>query len=261
MTPMALDIAALQNAYGANTAYASGTNTYTLDTSNNTGTRYQCIWDTGGTDTITNAGSSLACIIDLRAATLGNEVGAGGYVSYIGGIYAGYTIANNVVIENAIGGSANDTLIGNSSANTLTGGAGADTLVGGSGTDTASYSGSSSAVTVNLATNSTGSGSGGDADGDTLKDIWNITGSAYADTLTGDGFDNTLIGGAGDDTLTGGTAGDHLTGGPVVTPLCSAIITARILFTTSRMASISWTCALLASPMATSTSYPVAAMP
>ena len=42
------------------------------------------------------------------------------------GIFGGYTIANGVVIENAIGGKGNDTLIGNSADNSLDGGAGDD---------------------------------------------------------------------------------------------------------------------------------------
>ena len=92
--------------------------------------------------------------------------------------------------------SGNDTLIG---------GAGADTLIGGLGTDTASYASSGAGVTVNL---QTGSGSGGDAQGDTLSGIENITGSAFADMLTGDGGANTLVGGAGPDALNGGGGTD-----------------------------------------------------
>ena len=57
-------------------------------------------------------------------------------------------------------------LIGNSAANVLTGGAGADTLDGGGGVDTASYATSAAGVTVSL---TTGTGSGGDAEGDTLS--------------------------------------------------------------------------------------------
>ena len=59
------------------------------------------------------------------------------------------TIARSY-IDNAIGGSGNDTIIGNEIANvlnggagneTITGGGGNDTIIGGSGTDTAVYSG------------------------------------------------------------------------------------------------------------------------
>ena len=59
------------------------------------------------------------------------------------------------------------------------------------------------AVTVSLAAGTaTGQGS------DTLTDIENITGSAYADTLTGDGNANVLSGGAGGDALDGGAGAD-----------------------------------------------------
>ncbi|MDC1183973.1 FG-GAP-like repeat-containing protein [Gammaproteobacteria bacterium] len=221
MTPMALDIAALQNMYGANTTYANGTNTYTLDTSNNTGTGYQSIWDTGGTDTITNASSSSACVIDLRAATLGNEVGGGGYVSYVGGIYAGYTIANNVVIENAIGGSGNDTITGNSAANTLTGGSGNDTLTGGTGNDTYYVDSTDDTVTENSGEGTdTVSSSATFTLSSNVEDLTltgssaiNGTGNSDANTITGNSAANTLTGGAGNDTLTGGAGNDTLTGG------------------------------------------------
>ena len=58
--------------------------------------------------------------IDLRAATLaGDDPNAGGFLSQHTGVAGGFTIANGVVIENAIGGNGNDTLIGNSAANRL----------------------------------------------------------------------------------------------------------------------------------------------
>jgi len=54
-----------------------------------------------------------------------------------GNIFNAYLYNNNSqsYIENAIGGTGNDTLIGNAIANTLTGGAGNDTLSGGGGND------------------------------------------------------------------------------------------------------------------------------
>src|SRR5262249_27160907 len=54
----------------------------------------------------------------------------------------------------------------------------------------------------------TGTGSGGDAQGDTLVNIENLIGSAQADTLTGDGGDNVLDGGGGGDVLIGGDGND-----------------------------------------------------
>ncbi len=92
----------------------------------------------------------------------------------------------------------------------LAGLGGADSLDGGAGTDTASYATSGAGVTVNLATNLN---SGGDAQGDILTNIENVTGSAYADVLTGNAGANTLTGGAGDDLLAGLGGADTLDGG------------------------------------------------
>ena len=69
---------------------------------------------------------------------------------------------------------------------------------GGAGTDTASYAVSNAGVSVSLMT---GLGSGGDAQGDTLVSIENLTGSALDDTLEGNGGANVLTGGAGADTV------------------------------------------------------------
>ena len=119
------------------------------------------------------------------------------------------TSADQADVLRGLGG--NDMLFGGSGNDTLDGGAGADVLIGGDGTDTADYSLSAAGVTVSLLT---GLGAGGDAQGDTLGGIENITGSAQADTLTGDGAANTLDGGSGNDTLIGGAGADTLIGGP-----------------------------------------------
>jgi Ca2+-binding RTX toxin-like protein/carbon monoxide dehydrogenase subunit G len=104
----------------------------------------------------------------------------------------------------------NDTLDGGAGNDILIGGTGADTLIGGTGIDTADYSTSANGVNVNLATSVN---TGGDAQGDSLTGIENVTGSNYNDTLTGDTNDNTLTGGAGNDTLVGGAGNDALIGG------------------------------------------------
>ncbi|MFZ1469459.1 MAG: Hint domain-containing protein [Paracoccaceae bacterium] len=126
------------------------------------------------------------------------------------------------------GGSGDDSLYGEGGNDTLVGGMGADVLNGGTGIDLADYSASSAGVNVNL---QTGTGVGGDAQGDTLTYIENLQGSAHNDTLTGDGNANvltsgdgadllsggggadTLYGGSGNDTLVGGAGNDTLTGG------------------------------------------------
>jgi serralysin len=131
---MALDIAALQLLYGANTQFATGDNTYTLQMHNAVGTAYTSIWDTAGNDTIFMPGVT-GGTIDLRAASLQVAEGGGGFVSSINGIDGGFTIAANVNIENAIGGGGNDVLVGNSAGNRLEGGAGNDGLTGNGGKD------------------------------------------------------------------------------------------------------------------------------
>ncbi|WP_052121600.1 calcium-binding protein [Inquilinus limosus] len=114
-------------------------------------------------------------------------------------------------IERVIGSAGNDTLTGSGFSNdTLIGGAGADILDGQGGIDTADYSGSGAGVTVDLAA---GTGSGGDAEGDTLTGIENITGTAFIDHLYGDGANNTILGLDGNDTIRGGAGSDALDGG------------------------------------------------
>ncbi len=94
------------------------------------------------------------------------------------------------------GNGGNDQLFGYAGNDVLDGGTGNDVMYGGTGVDTVSYASSSSAVTVNLSTNSaTGDGS------DTLYELENITGSAFDDTLTGDNNDNVIDGGDGNDTV------------------------------------------------------------
>jgi Ca2+-binding RTX toxin-like protein len=113
-------------------------------------------------------------------------------------------------IDQLFGGIGNDTLIGGAGDDLLMGGTGADTLQGGSGIDTASYSRSSAAVLVSLEANKT---SGGDAAGDTLNGVENLTGSIYDDGLYGNDVANVLIGSGGDDYLSGQDGDDTLDGG------------------------------------------------
>ncbi|MAU96063.1 MAG: hypothetical protein CMP81_09275 [Fulvimarina sp.] len=131
-------------------------------------------------------------------------------------------------VENLIGSRFNDVLFGNSAANSLAGGAGADRLGGlagndileggagadeldgGAGFDQASYLGSVYGVTVNL---SAGTGSRGDAVGDTLTGIEAVTGSQAVDVLFGDFGANVLNGEGGADTLRGYAGNDVLRGG------------------------------------------------
>ena len=108
------------------------------------------------------------------------------------------------------GHGGNDTLIGGAGDDLVDGGAGADILSGGEGIDTSSYEESLQGVYVNLTTHT---GSGGDAEGDTITGFENLIGSSHADTLIGSEVDNELVGGEGDDTLWGMAGDDLLIGG------------------------------------------------
>ncbi len=134
-TPMALDILTLQKLYGPNLSYHLGDDTYALSTSHG---GYSCIWDAGGHDTLAGA-ATLSNVIDLRAATGLVATGGGGFVSYVQGIYGGYTIAAGVIIETAMGGNLGDVITGNATDNYITGGGGADILTGGAGQDSFIY--------------------------------------------------------------------------------------------------------------------------
>ena len=168
---------------------------------------------TAAADTLTGGSGTDAASYSDSANAVNVNLGTG---SASGGDAQGDTLTG---MENLIGSAGNDTLTGDGGDNvlaglggadtlsggagddTLVGGDGADTLTGGSGTDTATYADSGPGVTVNLAT---GSGSGGTAEGDTLSEIENVTGSAQNDVLIGDANANVLSGGSGDDTLIGG---------------------------------------------------------
>ena len=257
-TAMAADIIAVQSLYGTNFQTRSGDTVYG-NNSNVTGylgdlfdqwmggaPRTTAVYDnnpiaitlfdTGGQDTLDVSGQLVAQRVDLRSEAKSN----------VAGLIGNIIIARGTVIENAIGGSGNDTLSGNQVANVLTGGNGADSLEGWQGRDTlnggssndrligglgndvliggqgadllngglgidrADYLSAGSAVTVNLGAPSA---SGSDAAGDTFLSIENLGGSTFNDVLTGNGSANAIWGNAGNDTLNGAGGDDVLRGG------------------------------------------------
>lgn len=175
-TYMANDILALQTMYGANYTAHNESTIYTW--SPTTGQEfingvaqlapgggaggaadriYDTIWDGGGADTydLSNYTTNLTINLNPGASSLFSTtqlayLGNDHYAS--GNVYNAYLYNNDShsYIENANGGSGNDTIIGNAIANvlkggagndTITGGGGNDTIDGGSGNDTAVYSG------------------------------------------------------------------------------------------------------------------------
>jgi Ca2+-binding RTX toxin-like protein len=118
-------------------------------------------------------------------------------------------------VEDAFGGSANDTLVAGPGGGVVDGGAGNDTLVsgpgpdlivGGEGIDNASYAGRNEPVSVDLA-----GGTGGE--GDVLAQIEQATGGNGNDTISGNDAVNILDGGPGNDAIGGGGGDDQMFGG------------------------------------------------
>lgn len=176
-TPMVLDIAAIQYLYGANNSYHTGDDIYSFD---DRAPFIMTLWDAGGHDTISEESSTRSCLIDLNPGHYSNiqtnrivdinEIIANNNILNVDGTDYSYTLSNptnsasynlgiayGVIIEDAIGGSANDTLIGNNADNLLNGNAGDDqlsggdgnnTLIGGTGTDTAVYTNNRNSVDI-----------------------------------------------------------------------------------------------------------------
>lgn len=130
---MLYDIYALQQLYGANMNYNTGNDVYALKS----GHAYT-IWDAGGIDTLDGSALTSSLKLNLDAGTFSSV-----------GLTDNIAIAYGVTIENANGGSGNDTFYGSDANNVLNGNGGNDifyadkgndTLSGGFGDDTVIYS-------------------------------------------------------------------------------------------------------------------------
>ena len=240
-TYMMADIAALQHMYGADFSTNSGNTVYKWNPNSgdtlvngavgiNAGGNniFATVWDGGGTDLYDLSSYSSNLMIDLTP---------GGYsnfgTSQIANLGAGQDARGNIfnallyngdvrsLIENAIGGSGNDTFLGNQAENTFTGNNGNDTMFGGNARD---Y------LNGNLG-NDTLYGQGGNdwMDGDEGIDTlrgWNgndtlfggadrdyLYGDAGNDGMYGQGGNDFMYGGSGIDTLRGWNGNDTLFGG------------------------------------------------
>ncbi|MBX5192413.1 RTX toxin, partial [Rhizobium sp. NZLR3b] len=243
---MMLDIAALQEMYGADYTTNSGDTVYKWNP--NQGITYvngvaaitpaanrifATIWDGGGTDTYDLSAYTIGLKIDLRAG--GYSVFSQGQLSYLGGgpnngyargnIFNALLYHDNVasLIENVQAGSGNDTIIGNEADNTLWGNAGNDSLTGGSGKDTLIGGTGNDTYIVDASDVVTeGLNEGTDLirtalSSYALTNIANVENLTFIGTGdfsgTGNGLANTIAGGAGNDTLDGGAGNDTLIGG------------------------------------------------
>jgi serralysin len=175
VTPMIADGIATTNLYGTATTTRTGATTYGfnntsgrevyLSTVGQTPLSYTIV-DHGGIDTLDYSGYTQNQRIDLNAETFSN----------IGGRVGNVSIARGTVIENAIGGSGNDTLIGNAANNSLDGRGGNNFLFGNDGNDTF------------LLNTSTSPFEGGGVDGGLGTDTLSVTGNvSFSDGFMGAG--------------------------------------------------------------------------
>lgn len=139
VTPMLADGIATTVLYGANTLTRTGNTTYgfnnnsgraVYDATANPGVGYT-IYDSGGIDTLDYSGFTQNQVINLNAETF----------SSVGTRVGNVSIARGVVIENAVGGTGNDTIIGNDVANSFDLSRGGDDNVSGGGGDDAFFFG------------------------------------------------------------------------------------------------------------------------
>jgi Ca2+-binding RTX toxin-like protein len=111
------------------------------------------------------------------------------------------------------GNGGNDEINGGAGDDWGIGGAGADIMDGGEGTDTVAFLSAGLGVTITLgAPGAQTTGSGGDAQGDKIKNFENIIGGDGNDKLTGNALNNRLFGTKGNDTLSGVAGNDILNG-------------------------------------------------
>ncbi|MDZ8264701.1 calcium-binding protein, partial [Nostoc sp. ChiQUE01b] len=213
---------------GDDTLYGgTGNDTYSFLANTALGTDTIIETTTGGTDTIDFSGTTVAVNVNLGVTT-----------SQTVNSNLNLILSANNVIENATGGTGNDTLTGNTLNNTLIGGGGNDRLQGLTGNDTYSFVANSALGTDTIIETTTGGIDTINFSGTTVavnvnlglttsqtvnsnlklilsanNVIENATGGTGNDLLTGNTLNNTLIGGNGNDTLQGGNGDDQLLGG------------------------------------------------
>lgn len=249
---MMYDIAALQAMYGADFTTNGGTTTYTFSASTGEmfingvgqgapgGNRvFLTIWDGGGVDTYDFSNYTTNQSIDLTpggwslmSSTQRANLGDGNFAR--GNVFNALQYDGDLrsLIENANGGSGNDTITGNAADNVLNGNAGNDTLSGGLGNDTLNGGAGADIMSGGLGNDTfyvdnagdqviEGPGEGTDylyvsvnyTLAATVEMEWIYVNSATGLSVVGNTFDNRMVGGNGNDTLDGGAGSDVLNGG------------------------------------------------
>lgn len=167
---------------------------------------------TNGNDTLNYSTSLLAISINALG---GDDRVTGSSLNDT--IYGGN--GNDIIF----GGSGNDRLFGDDGNDFLNGGSGSDSINGGIGNDTVDYSTAGSGVFVNLSITASQANSyinalgvlvsNGEAAGDKIINVENLTGSKFADILQGNSASNIISAGSGNDYIYTGTGNDNINGG------------------------------------------------
>jgi len=170
------------------------------------------------------ASVSFALPLNVERLLLTGTAAIGGTGNALENVLTGSTAANVLT-----GLAGNDTLSGLAGNDTLDGGAGNDRIDGGAGADTLSYATATEGVTVNLS--STTSQDTGGSGNDTITNLENLVGSAFADVLTGNTGANVIDGGGGEDLINGGigSAADTLAGGAGIDTVTYASAASRVI--------------------------------
>ncbi|MBX8622923.1 M10 family metallopeptidase C-terminal domain-containing protein, partial [Pseudomonas glycinae] len=210
-TPMLLDIAAIQQIYGANTQWQTGNTTYSWAADQSV---FETIWDAGGNDTIDGSNQANAVRINLNEGQF-SQIGKSFLdLTTMTQFNQGLAIAFGARIENAIGSNFSDTLIGNDLDNVLDGKGGADVMEGGAGNDTYLVENAGDVVIERgIALTEV----------DTVLSWINYALGANLENLTllgsesingfGNALNNVLIGNSGNNSLDGSTGADIMNGG------------------------------------------------
>ncbi|MEP3890036.1 MAG: M10 family metallopeptidase C-terminal domain-containing protein [Hellea sp.] len=245
------DLVAIHDLYGAAASTRGGDTVYGAN-STETGSIYDfdawdsasirppsfAIYDTGGIDTFDLSNYSVNQTINLMPSV--DTVSSSSVGSYNNSLMVDLiTIAVGTIIENAIGGSGDDTITGNDASNELEGNAGNDILDGGDGIDYAVYNGAQASYTITDNMDGTWTitgegtdtvsnvefarftdgdvalapgGGGGDINGTPNNDT-PLNGTSGDDVINGLDGNDVIYGLAGNDTINGDAGADRLIGG------------------------------------------------
>lgn len=181
---------------------------------------------TGGTSNNTLNASAFTGNVTLNGLGGNDTLTGGSGNDVLNGGDGTDTLTGNAGNDVLNGDAGNDTLTGGAGDDTLTGGAGNDTYnfntntalgsdiidESGGGTDSITFSGSTSAVVLDLGASGSQVVNGNLNLSLTPEQIENLTGGNGNDTLSGNSLNNTISGGNGNDTLDGGDGDDTLNG-------------------------------------------------